>query len=209
MISVPRAPRGRSTAVAARRGFSVVEMMIALVLLAVVVTKLTIVIGEARNTQSRESSHMILEDRARQVLDRISYAIMGSDAQSLIPDTEFPAHHSELRYRVSMGVEDGEVVWSDPEVIGVSEEDRNQIYWGRNVGEANERIVVWCNVVSELLEDEFANGIDDNENGLADEDGLTFVLDRSSVTIRITLRGEGDDGTPIRHTVETTVTCRN
>ena len=190
-------------------GFSLIEAMIALVLLGVVVTKLTIVIGEARNTQSRESSHLILEDRARQVLDRISYAIMGSDAQSLIPDTEFPAHHSELRYRVSMGVEDGAVVWSDPEIIGLSPLDPNQIYWGTNVGEANERIIVWCNVVSDLLEDEFANGMDDNANGLADEDGLTFVLDRSSVTIRITLRGEDDSGNEIRHTVQTMVTCRN
>ncbi len=190
-------------------GFSLVEVMIALVLLTVVIAKLTMVAGAASRTHQRESASMALEDRALQVLDQVSYAIMGSDADSLVPDNEFPAHHSELRYRVSLGVEAGEVVWGDVEVIGLNPTNNSQMYWGQNVGEPGERFVVWCNTVGDLLENELLNGQDDNDNGLADEDGLTFVLDRRSVRIRLTLSGTDENGNAIEHTVETLVTCRN
>lgn len=193
---------------ARRAGFSLIEMMIAVVLLGIVVTKLTIVIGEARSSFGRESARMGIEDRALYVLDQIAYAVMGSDRGSLFPDNELPTFTSSLRYRVSMGVEDGQVVMSDPEVISLSEDGRS-VYWAQNEGEANERLVVWANNVSQLLEEELLNGADDNQNDLTDESGLNFAIDRSSVTIRLTLVGEDSSGQTIHHTVETTVTCRN
>lgn len=191
-----------------RSGFSLVEMMIALVLLGIVVTKLTIVIGEARDSFGRESARMSIEDRALYVLDQIAYAVMGSDRDTLTPDPSLPTFTSKLSYQISMGVEDGQVVWSEPEVIGLTEDGRS-VYWAQNEGEENQRLVTWANNVSQLLEKEFLNGTDDNENGLMDENGLNFVIDRDSVTIRLTLVGEDSEGETIRHTVETTVTCRN
>ncbi len=191
-----------------RSGFSLVEMMIALVLLGIVVTKLTIVIGEARDSFGRESARMSIEDRALYVLDQIAYAVMGSDRDTLTPDPSLPTFTSKLRYQISMGVEDGQVVWSEPEVIGLTEDGRS-VYWAQNEGEEDQRLVTWANNVSQLLEREFLNGTDDNENGLMDENGLNFVIDRDSVTIRLTLVGEDSEGETIRHTVETTVTCRN
>lgn len=202
-MSARLSPRDR------RAGFSLVELTIAIVLLAVVVAKLTIVVGEAQDTQRRQSVSMVLEDRALQVLDQITYAIMGSNSESLLPDNEFPAHHNELRYRLSLGVEDGQVVWSDMELIGLNPDNPAQVQWGQSVGEPDERFVVWCNTVNEMLEDEILNGIDDNENGLADEAGLSFVLDDRAVRVRLTLVGTDENGNPIEHTAETLVTCRN
>lgn len=193
---------------ARRSGFTLVEMMIALVLLGIVVTKLTIVIGEARSSYGRESARMAVEDRALYVLDQIAFAVMGSDRGTLNPDPALPAFSSLLRYQISMGVEDGEVVWSDPEVISLSP-DGASVYWAQNEGEPEQRLVVWANNVSQLLEKEFLNGADDNDNQLNDESGLNFVIDRDSVTIRLTLVGEDSEGQTINHTVETTVTCRN
>ena len=83
------------------------------------------------------------------------------------------------------------------------------MYWGQNPGEASERIVIWANTVSQMLEDEVMNGVDDNQNDLADELGLSFVLDRQSVTIRLTLERTRDEGKRIQVTQSTTVTCRN
>jgi hypothetical protein len=133
---------------------------------------------------------------------------MGSDRGTLNPDPALPAFSSLLRYQISMGVEDGQVVWSDPEVISLSP-DGGSVYWAQNEGEPEQRLVVWANNVSQLLEKEFLNGADDNQNQLNDESGLNFVIDRDSVTIRLTLVGEDGDGQIINHTVETTVTCRN
>lgn len=189
-------------------GFSLVEAMIAIVLLGIVVTKLTIVIDQARDSYGQESARMAIEDRALYVLDQVAYAVMSADRDSLLPDPSLPTFTSRLQFQVSMGVEDGEIVLGDPEVIALTDEG-SSLYWAQNEGEENERLVTWANNVSELLGEELLNGADDNGNGLLDESGLNFVIDRNSVTIRLTLAGEDSRGKPIRHTVQTTVTCRN
>ena len=60
-----------------------------------------------------------------------------------------------------------------------------------------------------FLAGELPNGMDDNGNGLIDEKGLSFVVDRDSVTIRLTLERVSNDGSVISKTVQSTVTCRN
>lgn len=193
---------------ARRAGFTLVEMVIAATLIGLVLTKLTLVMDEARRAHEEESISMALDDQAIELLDKIAFAIVGSSAESLDPAPVAPFYSGTIHYQISLGVEDGKVVWSDPEVIGLSE-DSGQVYWGQNVGGADERVVVWANTVSEMLEDELLNGVDDNGNDLADELGLAFVLDEKAVTIRLSLERERDDGKKIQVTKETTVTCRN
>lgn len=143
-----------------------------------------------------------------ELMDKIAYALVGSSADNLDPLPIAPFPTATIHFQVSLGVEDGAPVWSDPEVIGLSE-DTGQVFWGQNVGEVNERVVVWANTVSEMLEDELLNGLDDNQNDLADELGLAFVLEERAVTIRLSLERLRDDGKKIQVTRETTVTCRN
>ena len=191
-----------------RAGFTVVEAVIAMALVGLVLTKLTLVMDEARRAHQEETLSLALDDQAMELMDKISFAIIGSAANSLDPSSFAPFSCATIHYKVSLGVEDGKVVWSDPEVIGLAEET-SQVYWGENVGEAGERVVVWANTVSEMLEDELLNGVDDNGNDIADELGLAFVLDGESVTIRLSLERSRDDGKKIQVTKETTVTCRN
>lgn len=193
---------------ARRAGFTVVEVVIAMTLVGLVLTKLTLVMEEARRAHQEESLSMALDDQAMELMDKIAYAIVGSSAESLDPTPMAPFPCATIHFQVSLGVEDGKPVWADPEVIGLSE-DSGQVYWGQNVGEAGERMVVWANTVSEMLEDELLNGVDDNGNDLADELGLAFVLEGESVTIRLSLERSRDDGKKIQVTKETTVTCRN
>ena len=189
-------------------GFTLIEAMISVALVGLIVAKLTIVMSEARHTHQEESISMALEDQASELIDRISYAVVGADAATLTPYKVAPLPAAELNYRVSMGVEDGKVVWGDPEIIGLNQ-DGGQVYWGQNPGQANERIVVWANTVSQLLQAELLNGVDDNGNDLADELGLSFVMDGKSVTVRLTLERGQQEGNKVQVTRETTVTCRN
>jgi len=191
-----------------RAAFTVVEVVIAMTLIGLVLTKLTLVMDEARRAHQEESISMALDDQAMELMDKIAFAIVGSSAESLDPTPAAPFYSGTIHYQISLGVEDGKAVWSDPEVIGLTE-DSGQVYWGQNVGAADERIVVWANTVSEMLEDELLNGVDDNGNDLADELGLAFVLDEKAVTIRLSLERERDGGKKIQVTKETTVTCRN
>jgi hypothetical protein len=191
-----------------RAGFTVLEAVIAMTLVGLVVTKLTLVMDEARRAHREESVSMALEDQAMELIDRLAYALVGSSRERLMPELSAPFPMSEIRYQVNLGVEDGQPVWSDPEMIRL-EEDAGQIQWVQNAGELNERLVVWANTVSEMLEDELMNGVDDNGNGLVNELGLAFVLDERSVTIRISLERQGEGEKTIQVTRETTVTCRN
>lgn len=191
-----------------RGGFTLVETVIALALVGLVMTKLMLVVDEARRAHEDESASMVLDDQAMELLDRIAFAIVGASEQSLDPNQQLPFTSARLRYQISLGVEDGKVVWDDPEAIGL-DEGNGQVYWNKNEGEANERRVVWANTVSEMLEDELLNGVDDNGNEIADELGLSFVLEGNSVTIRLSLEREREEGKKIQVTKETTVTCRN
>lgn len=191
-----------------REGFTVIEMIIAMTLVGLVLTKLTLVMEQARRAHEDESVSMALGDQANELLDKIAYALVGSAREKLLPGSAAPFFGTSLTYQISLGVEDGEVVWSDPEMIAFDEQGR-EIFWAQNAGEANERKVVWANTVSQMFEDELLNGYDDNGNGLADELGLSFVLDGDSVTIRLTLERPREDGERIQETRSTTVTCRN
>lgn len=197
-----------SAAGSSRRGMSLMELMLAIGLVAVVGVKAAMVLTSANDAQQQDSATMVLEDQARRVLDQIAYAVMGSDRESLFPDPESPIFSTSLRYSISLGVEDGEVVWDDPEEIGLSM-DESQVIWRQNPGSADELRVAWCNVVRPFLEGETPNGDDDNGNGIVDEKGLSFVVERSAVTIRLSVERPGPDQRPITETVSTMVTVRN
>lgn len=189
-------------------GFSLVEAVIALALIGLVVTKLTVVMGDAQKAHHQETTSMALEDQAMELIDKIAYAIVGSSRGSLDPNPASPFSSPRMRYQLSLGVEDGKAVWGDPEEIGLVE-DEGELYWGQNLGLEIERRVVWANTVSQLLEDELPNGEDDNGNELADELGLCFVLDGDKITIRLTLERVDEEGTRIQVRRETEVTVRN
>jgi prepilin-type N-terminal cleavage/methylation domain-containing protein len=191
-----------------RAGFTLIEALIALALAAVVVGKITMVLNSASRANTDEVAAMTLEDQARRVLDRVAFAIMGADRDVLFPDPQSPDFTTELDFQVSLGVEDGEVVWSDPEWVGL-EGGGSQVVWKQNPEQPHERRVAWCNVVRPFLEGEIPNGVDDNGNGLIDEEGLSFTLNKNAVTIRLCLERPRKGKKPLSRTVETVVTIRN
>ena len=192
-----------------RAGWTLIEVLLASSFTIGVVTKAALVMNSALGLASNESASMHYEDQARRVMDRIALAIMGSDRDTLFPQIE-ELHINSIRYTFSLGLEDGDVVWSAPEEIRFQNgATTGSVEWAENPGAAEERRVVWSNLVSPLLEGEEINGADDNGNGLIDEDGLSFVLEGNRIVIRMTLRRPEVDGRLVQETVEQVVTCRN
>ena len=161
-----------------------------------------------RESVEREDAEVALEDQARRVLKQIAYEVMGANRETLNPDSPAPGGTERLRYQVNLGVQDGEVVWGDPEQLQLAELEK-QIVWSENPETERERRVVWSSLVSPYLSGEIPNGMDDNGNGLIDEKGLSFVMENNSVTVRLTLERIDERGESVTRTVETTVTCRN
>ena len=191
-----------------RAGLTLVELILALTLLAIIVVKANFAISIANNVAVDLTNEVVVEDQARRLLRQIGFAVMGANRESLAPDAVAPFSTDDLRYQVNLGVEDGVVIWSDPEQIALNEDDL-EVYWTQNPTTAEERRVVWSRLVSPYLEGEVPNGMDDNGNGLIDEQGLSFSVDRDSVTIQLTLQRMTEDGELTSKTVQTTVTCRN
>ena len=190
-------------------GFTLIEALIALSLVAIVLVKVTLVLNSANEATVRESASLGLEEQANRVLDQITFAIMGCDRASLMPDPQAPIWDTGIRYRYSFGIDDeGGIIWSDTEEVSLNEE-RGQVQWITNPGELEERRVAWCNVVRPFLEGEIPNGEDDNANGLVDESGLTFTMDRDAVVVRLTLERQRSGGDAYTQSVQTTVTIRN
>lgn len=192
----------------AHSGFTLVEASIAIALLALVFVKVGMLVKMKNDTAAHESTSLVVDDQARRVLEQISYAVMGASRERLIPDPESPIYSSELRYEVSLGVQNGVVVWGDAQWIGLAA-GTNEVTWRERPDAPDERRVVWCKVVRPFLEGELMNGIDDNGNGLIDEKGLVFTLNGSRVTVRLTLERKSETGEIVTRTVETMVTCRN
>jgi hypothetical protein len=190
-----------------RAGLSALELVVGVALLAVVAAKVVLISSEATSAANDDLANIVVEDEARLTLDRIAYAIMESDRSSLTPDAETPAFSSQIRYRVSLGVQGGVIVWDDPEQIALDPADR-RLRWIEDPGSPDERSVVWCDAVRALLEGEEPNGVDDNGNGLIDESGLAFEIDGNTVTVTLTLEKPSRGGRTVISTVETTVTCR-
>ena len=101
------------------------------------VAKGAFVTSTALGLANEETSSMHYEDQARRVMDRIALTVMGSDRDTLLPAIE-SEHTSDIRYSFSLGLEDGVVVWSDPEEIRLSAAG-DAVEWLGNPGTPEER----------------------------------------------------------------------
>ena len=202
MIRPPRIPHPR-------RGLSLVEVLIALGLMGIVLGNVYMVIGKGTKSYGTQTGDSVADAHARRTLDRVALAVVGASRSTIYDAMEAPFSGSEINYQTCLGVEDGEVVWSAPQRIALTQDNGRQVTWFEQPGLENERRVAWSNWVTQLFEGEMANGLDDNSNGLKDEKGLSFDLEGDSVIIRLTIEKPGVDGEPIVKTLSTRVTCRN
>lgn len=198
----------KTVARSSRAGFTLLELLLALALVVIIAIKAHGAMESATKTATQTTSDVILEDQARRVLRQIAYSVMGSNRETLIPTEQAPFFTDDLRYQVNLGVQDGQVVWSDPEEVAM-EEAALEIHWSQNPDSEEQRRVTWTRLVTPFLEGEVPNGIDDNGNGLIDEQGLSFVIDKNAIKIYLTLQRTTSDGEVITKTVDTVVTCRN
>jgi len=218
MVIRPRTSSGRS-------GFSLVETMFSLSVFSVVLGAVAAASLSSTDAFRMGMTESGLESQARQTLQRIAREVQNTGLDAIQPEPLAPFGSPTLTYQLQEGFEDGAVVWGAARRIelrsDVSDEDdgvdnnsngivdEGMVVWVDSPGMLNERSVVWCRGVRELLEGEGPNGEDDNLNGLVDEGGLAFQLDGESMTIRLTLERPDHKGRMLTRTVETTVRMRN
>jgi type II secretory pathway pseudopilin PulG len=191
-----------------RSGFTLLEALIATVVVTLVLGNVVFVLGSSNKAYEKESSASSLELQLDQTLDRIVLALMGASLESLDPGAQNPVFHDQLEFTQRLGVQDGQAVDSVPERIEMVLEG-GEVMWRESPDEPSERAVLWSRWVRRYLEGEVPNGIDDNGNGLVDESGLSFVIESSRITIYLSLERVDADGNRVTHSRNTIVHCRN
>jgi prepilin-type N-terminal cleavage/methylation domain-containing protein len=192
-----------------RAGFTMIELMVGLALLGLIIVNVYMVLADSSKAYGSKTVQANTEMQLRRTLDRIALAVMSSSRGTLWTATDSPLSESELHFETSLGMENGVPIWSDPQKIGLTPGEGQQVTWFQNPGGANEKRIVWSKWIADFAKGELLNGIDDNGNGLIDEKGLSFVVDGNSVTIRLTIQQPGPQGTWVTKNLEATVTCRN
>jgi hypothetical protein len=155
-----------------------------------------------------QNSSFDIDTQAQRAMDRITMAIVGASETTLQNPKTAPFYTDELRYKESLGIQDGSLVWS-PEQQIKRESALGEVVWLESPGTPQERRVVWSKNVPPLLLKEVDNGIDDNANGIIDETGLCFVKEGKSITVYLTVRRTTPDGQVSEKRLQETVTCRN
>jgi Tfp pilus assembly protein PilW len=209
----------------ARAGFSLIEVVLALALTTGLLLAVTMTTRTASDAYEEGRVQDELTTRAHRTLERIAMEFASAGGDVLDPEPVLPMGATTMEYRQSQGYAGGEVQWGPVRSVGLQLAegelddgidnngnglvDESSVVLTRDLGGADERSVVLCNGVPELLEGEEQNGADDNGNGLQDEEGLSFELQGNVLVVRLTLEKVTEEGRRVARTVQTSVRMRN
>jgi prepilin-type N-terminal cleavage/methylation domain-containing protein len=189
-------------------GYTLIELVIVLALISIVLMNLYLVSGASSAHSGSQFEADDVERNTRRATERIRYELLGASIENLYQTVGAPASVTEINYQQSLGMEQGEWLWSDPLRIAYDPQTR-QVTWCENPGESDERRQVWLKDVPQLAPGELLNGIDDNQDGLVDESGLSFFVHEGLVTATIHVMRPLRDGTLVVRQGRITVKPRN
>lgn len=215
----------RSHSRSGSRGFTLIESLIAVSLLAVLFLAVVQASSRASDAFDEGSVEHALSTGTHRCLERITQAIEFADGSILGGLGDPDLGDDEVSFRSPRGWAGTEVDWSDPIRILLELErgelddgldndgdelvDEHQVVQIVDEGQPTERRIVLATGVPELFDGESANILDDNGNGLIDERGLSFSAAGSVVTVRLTCHRRDEAGRLLTKTAETAVRLRN
>jgi len=209
------------------RGFSVIELVIAVAALAVVVGAVSTFQARTRDHSQAWLAREKVESNARRALDRIAGELTGVGLSMLDPDPVGNLGASTLTFSRPDSVSNaGVIVWANPSTLALELEpgelddgddddgdgliDERRLVLTRDVGTPQQASVVLCTGIGEFLEGEVGDGVaDDNGNGLVDEEGFNVQRTGDLLTMRLTVQAGAGAGQVIQATVETCLVLRN
>ena len=210
----------------ARRGFTLLELVIATALLSLVLGAVGLVQMRTRDASRAGMAREQVETEARRALDRVAEQLQGVGHSLLFPDPSSNLGTSSLTYQHPVSVSNtGVVTWDAATSLGLQLEpgeldngldddgdgliDERQLVMTRGVGGAHPVATVLCSGIPELAEGELANGVDDNGNGIVDESGFNIRKVGDLLTVRLTVQSMSSNGTLISSALQTSVVLHN
>jgi hypothetical protein len=210
----------------ARRGVTLVELMIAAVVAFIVMGGAVALLAAGSDLSRGAGGRVALDAHMEQVLHEIGEKLRLTSPDRVTPGTGAPGSSTWVGFQRPTGIVDGALVWGSPERIARLPEpgepidgmdndgdglvDEGQIVWIRDVGLASEKQVVLARGVPAAGAGEIlGNGVDDDGDGLVDEGGLAFVLWDGRIEVQVTLATADANGAMLRRTGARTIDFRN
>lgn len=211
-----------------KAGFTLIELVIAVSLMAVVVGGVFMVFDSTESALQTGVTSGELTAQGRRAVDRMAELLSLSRRPSVLPAApggERPASTSRVDFPRVSDFDGVGAVWGNTERLsfeyapgevddGVDNNgngliDEGRIVWVADLGLASERSVTLCSSVAEFFDGEVVDGfVDENGNGLVDERGLCFEFQDDMVTIRLSLQRDDGSGTVLIRNFERTVAFR-
>ncbi|HKX45376.1 MAG TPA: prepilin-type N-terminal cleavage/methylation domain-containing protein [Planctomycetota bacterium] len=208
-----------------RAGFTFLEVMIAVTLLAVIAGSAALVGRRGTDAFRNTSARTVAEAEARRAIGRIAQELQEAMPDTVSPVAGFPAGSDTLDFRRGEDFVAGAVVLSDLCRIELRPEpgeadngadddgdglvDECIVVLVKDVLGANEQEAVLARNVRELGLGEVANGLDDDGDGLEDEPGFCLVVVDEVVRLWLSVEHVGAEGERFEVAVETSVEFRN
>ncbi len=216
---------------AARAGFTLIEMVIAIGIFGVLIGFATMIGDASRGAYGQATSASVLNAQAKLNLDRIAMEMQVASIATFDPALETGiVNTSSLTFQQLVDINAGVPVYGGPlpgelmsleltlddgeSADGMDNDgdgliDEQQLVLTRNVGSAEEVAVTICGNVREFLEGELPGGGDENGNGLTDEAGFDIGRNGDVLTLRLSLEAVNSRGEVLVRTVETAIRLRN
>jgi prepilin-type N-terminal cleavage/methylation domain-containing protein len=208
-----------------RGGFSLVEVLVAAALLAVVLSSVALVGGAADKAYRTGTIESHLESKVAIAVDSMVDELRIAGVDTITPDPIPGVGASNIRYVQATGITNGEIDWTPLRTLRLELEtgelddgidnnangliDEGRILLIEDLGGPDERQWVLTRWVAEFLEGEIENGLDDNGNGLVDESGFLVERIGESYVIRLTLQRRTVEGYLLTRTAQTSTKPRN
>ncbi len=215
-----------SRATTGQRGFTVIELIASVVLFAIVILvalQSSLVSGRVTATLVTTSE---LDVQAHRVLDQLTEEFLQARAETLSPEAPgAPYGAASMSYERAEATASGDITWSTTRRVefiqsaadaldGLDNDgnglvDDGEIWLVTDAGLPGERRALLARHVAGFLGGEQENGLDDNDNGLTDERGLSFEMRDGALLIRVSLQAVDPKGGVATRTAATAIRLRN
>ena len=215
--------RGRKNSL--RAGFTLLEMLIAVIVLGTTLVSITMTLNSASGAYEEGQVERELDEQDYRALDAIARELLDAGISQIPVPPTAPLGSESVTYRRATGFDGVNVLWGSFITVRLELDhgelddgadnngnglvDERMVVWIENEGQPDERRRVLTRWVRERMEGELVNGADDNGNGLEDESGLSFELQGNVLILRLSLERIGTRGRVVTRTVQTSVRLRN
>jgi type II secretory pathway pseudopilin PulG len=208
-----------------RAGFTLLEMLLSTGLFGLVIGISLSVSLSSRDAIDRSVRQATAEAKVRRTMESVLAELAPAGATMLPSDPSGPNGDNRIVFFPLTGVAGGVAVWgeqteiarrpcaSDPD-DGVDNDgdgsvDEGEIVLTRDLGGPNQVSYVLCTDVRELYNGETVNGLDDNGNGIADEQGFSLRRVGPLLEVRMCVELGTAGGQVLSAQTSTSITLRN